>query len=42
MPNIYFCKNCKTYTLENRCKKCRRKTIETEPPLFEFKKLEEK
>ncbi|MCK5177684.1 MAG: hypothetical protein KAQ92_08210 [Candidatus Aenigmarchaeota archaeon] len=39
MPNINFCRNCKKYTLEQRCPKCRRKTVNTEPVEFEFDKI---
>jgi len=34
MPNLCYCKNCKLYTLDNICSKCKEKTISKNPPRF--------
>lgn len=34
MPNLLYCKNCKVYTLEIICKKCKKVTICKNPPRF--------
>ncbi len=34
MPDIFYCKNCKTYTLKKICDNCMGKTISKNPPRF--------
>jgi H/ACA ribonucleoprotein complex subunit 3 len=34
MPHLYYCKNCKDYTLDSICKKCNENTISKYPPRF--------
>jgi len=34
MPNLLYCKNCKVYTLDNVCNKCKIVTISKNPPKF--------
>jgi H/ACA ribonucleoprotein complex subunit 3 len=34
MVNLLYCKNCKVYTLDNICIKCKEKTISKNPPRF--------
>lgn len=34
MPNLFYCKNCKVYTLDNTCSKCKEKTASKNPPRF--------
>ena len=34
MPNLLYCKKCKTYTLETICNKCKNNTISKKPPRF--------
>lgn len=34
MSILFFCKNCKVYTLDNICIKCKEKTISKYPPRF--------
>jgi H/ACA ribonucleoprotein complex subunit 3 len=34
MKNLRFCNNCKEYTLELVCKKCKNKSISKYPPRF--------
>jgi len=31
---LLYCKNCKVYTLDNVCIKCKEKTISKNPPRF--------
>ena len=34
MSNLLYCKNCKVYTLDKICSKCKEKTISKKPPRF--------
>jgi H/ACA ribonucleoprotein complex subunit 3 len=34
MSNLYYCKKCKIYTLDNVCGKCKGNTISKNPPKF--------
>jgi len=34
MSNLYYCKNCKLYTLKEICGECKNKTISKNPPKF--------
>jgi len=34
MSNLFYCKNCKEYTLDGFCDKCKGKTISRNPPRF--------
>jgi H/ACA ribonucleoprotein complex subunit 3 len=34
MSLLLYCENCKEYTLDKICKKCKRKTISKNPPRF--------
>ena len=34
MSDILFCPTCKTYTLNNICIRCKKKTITKKPPKF--------
>jgi H/ACA ribonucleoprotein complex subunit 3 len=34
MTNLFYCKKCKVYTLEKKCKNCGNKTIIKHPPRY--------
>lgn len=34
MTNLFYCKKCKIYTLQKKCKKCERKTVVKHPPRY--------
>jgi H/ACA ribonucleoprotein complex subunit 3 len=34
MPSLFYCKKCKIYTLEDKCSKCKEKTVSKYPPRF--------
>ncbi len=34
MSNLFYCKKCKVYTLEKKCKSCESKTIIKHPPRY--------
>lgn len=34
MSNLFYCKNCKEYTLDRICDECGGKTISRNPPRF--------
>ena len=34
MSNLRYCKNCRKYTLDKICSKCKEKTISKNPPRF--------
>jgi len=34
MSNLFFCKNCKVYTLDAICSKCKENNISKTPPRF--------
>jgi len=34
MSNMFYCKNCKIYTLDKICSICKEKTIFKNPPRF--------
>jgi len=34
MSNLFYCKNCKVYTLDKTCSKCNKKTVSKNPPRF--------
>ena len=34
MTNLFYCNNCKTYTLDKICIKCKGKSVIRNPPRF--------
>lgn len=34
MPDLLYCNNCKTYTLDEICSKCKANTVSKNPPRY--------